>query len=197
MLNQLRPDMAVAQRIGMQVGTTSGAFKDRMAAQQESLGDMVRRFSERNMGTVGQVLTEAGRTTMSREKDAIKSAFNVEAEDAGKALQGVFTDKFKNKSKLQMDLQYLKAGKLAEGVQFDISGAKGLANRINRPTNATATDAVDPLVKDWRDIVAGNDIDPDMIERFVDVKADPVGAVKRVSAILSDIDPVQGNWKVD
>lgn len=192
MLNQLRPDMAIAQRIGMQVGTTSGAFKDRLAAQQESLGDMVRRFSERNMGTVGQVLTEAGRTTMSKERDAIKSAFKVEAEDAGKALQGVFTDKFNKASRFAINQQYIKAGKMAEGVQFDLTGAQNTAKRLSAPTNATATDLVDSEIVD----LAGKPLGQMEVRDFVNVAASPGEKVNRVTKLLSAIDPEQGNWEV-
>lgn len=192
MAHQLRPDQLVLGRLAAQASSTSPLMKGRMVEQQQGFADMLGRFRSVEMGKAGQALIAQGRKAMNRAKWAIKRDFNIDPETAGQAIKGVFTDKFAKQSRKQINNAYKRAGALAEGVEFDLSGAQDMAKRVTAPVEATATEMVDSELVD----VLGRPLTQEAVEKYVNVAASPGAKVDRVARLLSQIDPQQGNWEV-
>ena len=191
---QIRPDNLIMGRLAAQAGSTAPTMKAAMEQQQMSFADLIGKMDrELPMTQAGQTLTRTGRTAMTRARNELKRDFRLNREEAGQAIKGVFTEDFATKSRTAIDDAYREAGNLAEGVEFDLTIAKGAAEDVTKPIKASAgVEAIDDDIAD----LLNDPLTSDSITKFINVKGDLGGAVGRAARLLEVIDPQQTNWEV-
>ena len=191
-LYQMRPDQPVIERIGAQMRSTSARAKRAEALQQETFADLINQYRTVQLGKAGVTLSREGERAVRKRAFDITRDFGVDREAAGKIIKGTITEDFNTKSRSAIKKAYDKAGELSEGVQFDLSPAQDVSRRVTAPVQATATETVPGQIID----LGGQPLTEETIQKLVNVKADPDGAVRTVAGLLDQIDPVQTDWRV-
>lgn len=199
MVHQIRPDSLILGRLAAQASSTSPAMKGALTEQQMTFGDLVMRNLDATIDRTGEVLITEGRKAMDRGRREVMRDFKVNNEEAGAAIKGIFdgraADGFAKKSRAQINAAYDEAGKLAQGVHFDLTGAQSAAREVTAPVNAVAT-TPGPGGDNVVDLFTGRTITGKDVQQFVNVAGSRGEKVNRVARLLSQIDPEQLNWEV-